>query len=134
MGSHTPRPQAPADCLVSFQVNESVIHNVVQRLDLDGRTFTLPDLSRHIAHMLSRPEPVEDNPEHNDVRITFAKKDAVQVRCAEGRMDVEISIAKLATESRQWKEFQVRAFYRPEIDGARPNWSATASCNYRARG
>ena len=83
LGSHTPRPQAPADCLVSFQLHESVIHNVVQRLDLDGRTFTLPELSRHIAHMLSRPEPVEDNPEHNNVLITFVKKDAVRVRCTE---------------------------------------------------
>ena len=44
VGSHTPRPQAPADSLASVQIHESVLRNVVERLNLDGRTFTLPQL------------------------------------------------------------------------------------------
>jgi hypothetical protein len=117
VGSHTPRPQAPADSLASFQVHQSVLNNVVERLSLDGRTFTLPQLSRHIAHMLSRPQPAADNPDRDDVSITFAPKDAVQVRCADGRVEVTVSIAKLAKDARSWKNFQVRAFYRPEVSG-----------------
>ncbi len=116
LGSHTPRPQAPADSLASVQVHESVINNVVQRLDLDGRTFTLPELSRHIAGCLSRPAPA-DNPDHEDVSITFAAQNAVRMRCADGRVEVNVAIAKLAKEERNWKDFQIRAFYRPEVNG-----------------
>ena len=88
LGSHTPRPQAPADSLASFQVHESVLNNMIERLALDGRTFTLPQLSRHIARCFGRPGPADDNPDHEDVSITFAPKDAVRVRCAEGRVEV----------------------------------------------
>ena len=49
LGSHTPRPQAPADSLASVQIHESVLNNGIQRLQLNGRTFTLPELSQHIA-------------------------------------------------------------------------------------
>ncbi len=117
LGSHTPRPQAPGDSLASFQVHESVINNMIGRLALDGRTFTLPQLSRHIACSLGRPGPSDDNPDHEDVSITFAPKDAVRVHCAEGRMEVSLSIAKLAKGEHFWKHFQVRAFYRPEGNG-----------------
>ncbi len=117
LGSHTPRPQAPADSLASFQIDQSVLNNVIERLALDGRTFTLPELSRHVARCLSRPEPADDNPDHDDVSITFAPKDAVRVRCAEGRLELSVSVVKLAKGERRWKNFQVRAFYAPEISG-----------------
>jgi hypothetical protein len=93
-----------------------VLNNLVERLALNGRTFTLPELSRHLARCLSRPEPADDNPDHDDVSITFAAKDAVRVRCAEGRVEVSVSFVKLAKGERRWKNFQVRAFYVPEIN------------------
>ena len=64
----------------------------------------LPQPARH---------PTDDNPDHDDVSITFAPKDAVRVRCADGRVELSVSIAKLAKGERSWKNFQVRAFYRP---------------------
>ena len=117
LGSHTPRPQAPGDSLASFQIHESVLNNAIGQLDLDGRTFTLPQLSRHIADCLSRPTAIDDNPDHEDVSITFAPRDAVRVCCAEGRMEVTVSIARLAKGEHFWKHFQVRAFYRPQCNG-----------------
>jgi hypothetical protein len=117
LGSHTPRPQAPANALASFQVHESVLNNVIQRLELDGRTFELPELSKHIAQRLNQPEPKESNPDREDATITFAAHDAVRVRCTEGRIELTVSIAKLAKQPRAWKDFQVRAIYRPEIEG-----------------
>jgi hypothetical protein len=117
LGSHTPRPQAPADSLASVQIHESVLNNGIQRLQLNGRTFTLPELSQHIAKRLNRPAPWEINPEHADVKITFAEKDAVIVRCEDGQLVLTLSIAQLSKSSRKWKSFQIRAFYKPEING-----------------
>ena len=77
LGGHTPRPEAPADSLASVQVHESAINNAIGRLQLNGRTFTLPELSKHVAARLNRPAPWEINPDYADVKITFAEKDAV---------------------------------------------------------
>ena len=117
LGSHTPRPQAPADSLASVQIHESVLNNGIQRLQLNGRTFTLPELSQHVAARLNRPAPWEINPEHADVKITFAEKDAVIVRCQDGQFVVTLSIAQLSKSPRKWKNFQIQAFYRPKVDG-----------------
>jgi len=117
LGSHTPRPQAPSDSLASVQVHESAINNAVQRLELDGRTFTLPELSKRLAARLNRTKMWDISPEHEDVIITFADKDAVLVRCVDGQVALTVSIAQLSKSPRKWKDFQVRAFYRPQIDG-----------------
>ena len=117
LGSHTPRPQAPADCLASMQIHESVLNNSVQRLQLNGRTFSLSELSQHVANRLSRPTTWEVTPEHADVKITFAPKDAVVVRFQDGKIAVTLSIVQLSKGPRKWKNFQVQAFYRPEVQG-----------------
>jgi hypothetical protein len=117
LGSHTPRPQAPADSLASVQIHETAINNVMQRLELDGQTFTLPDLERHVAGRLHRPLPNESNPDREDVKITFADHDAVRVRCVDGRIEITLSVARLSKPPRKWKDFQVRAYYRPEVNG-----------------
>ena len=117
LGGHTPRPEAPADSLASVQVHESVLNNAIQRLQLNGRTFTLPELSKHVAARLNRSEPWETNPEHADVKITFAEKDAVIVRCQDDQIVLTLSIARLSKLPRKWKSFQIQAFYRPKIEG-----------------
>jgi hypothetical protein len=116
LGSHTPRPQAPADSLASVQVHESVLNNVIHRLELDGQTFSMPELGAHIAQRLHRP-PKPVDPDTEDVKITFAKQDPIRVRCLSGRIEITLAVEKLAKESHKWKDFQVRAYYRPEVRG-----------------
>ena len=118
LGGYTPRPQAPEDSLASVQIHESVLNNGIQRLLLNGRTFTLPELSQHIAARLNRPMPWDISPEHADVKISFAEKDAVVVRCQDKRLLLTLSIAQLCKSPRKpWKNFQILAFYRPEVQG-----------------
>jgi len=117
LGSHTPRPQAPSDSLTSVQIHESVLNNGIQRLQLEGRMFTLPELSKHLAELLNCPTPIETNPEHNDVKIIFAQKDPVVIRCKDNQVVLTLSIARLSKSPRKWSNFQIRAFYKPEANG-----------------
>ncbi len=117
LGGHTPRPRAPADSLASFQIHETAINNILQRLSLEGRSFTLPELSRYVAARLNRDEFFEIEPEHEDVTITFAKQDALGVRLRDGRAVLSLSIAQLRRSPRQWNDFQVHVFYRPRTSG-----------------
>lgn len=117
LGSHTPRPQAPSDSLASVQLHESVLNNGIQRLQLNGRKFTLGELSQHIADRLSRPNAWEINPEHADVAITFAEQDAVIVRCQNDQIVLTLSIADLSKGNKHWRNFKIRALYRPEVSG-----------------
>ncbi len=121
LGSHTPRPRAPGNSLASVQLHESAINNVLERLDLDGRTFTLPELSKHVAGRLNNEGWLQISPEHEQVSITFAAENAVSVRCEDGQVSVTLLFDRLQHERRVWRDFQVQAFYRPELEGLSAN-------------
>jgi hypothetical protein len=117
LGSHTPRPQAFEESLASLQIHESVINNGIQRLQLDGRTFAVPELSRYVAARLNCPAPFPTNPDNDDVKITFAERNSIVVRCQEGQVVLMLSIARLSKSPRRWSNFQIVAHYRPVVNG-----------------
>jgi hypothetical protein len=117
LGGHTPRPQAPSDSLASLQVHESAINNALERLALEGRTFTLPELSRHVASRLNLASPWEIDPAHDDVAVTFARQDAVRVRLHDGRAVLNLSFAELRKPPRHWNDLTVHVCYEPRTSG-----------------
>ena len=117
LGSCTPRPQAPIDCLASFQIHESMLNNALGRLQLEGKTFTLKQLAERFSQRFQRPNIFQINPEHDNVLITFADKDAVTVHCSEGQVVLTLAVAELSKEPRQWRNFQVEVHFKPEING-----------------
>ena len=109
----TPRPQALADSLASLQVHQSLLNNVVQRLELDGRTFTLPELQRHLAKALALDPKTFSEEYPHDMRIEFAARDAVQVRFVNGRVEITLTVAELRKHPSGWRDFKVRVYYKP---------------------
>ncbi len=125
IGSHTPRPQAPDDSLASVQLHESVLNNGLRRLQLEGRTFTLPQLAQHVGKSLNCT-PWQTSPDNEDVKITFARQDPVVVRCQGGQVVLTFAVQRLGKGPHRWNNFQVRAYYRPEVEGRSTNSSARA--------
>ena len=118
LGSHTPRPPSLSDSLASVQIHESVLNNGIGRLHFDGRTFTLTELSRHVAASLNCPAPWPISPENEDVRITFAKQNSVVIRCQDGQVLLSLVIARLCKGTwYRWNNFEVRASYQPVVHG-----------------
>jgi hypothetical protein len=117
LGGHTPRPAAPADSLASVQIHESMLNNMLERLELDGETFDLAGLNRRLSERMHRFTPRPVDPDQEDVKITFAAKDAVRVRLNDGHMELTLGIARLSKGTRKFKDFQVRVAFRPAVEG-----------------
>lgn len=116
LGAMTPRPRAPSDSLASFQVHESVLNNLFNQLDLNGREFSQADLFRWVAERLNLPaDKVPDNL-RDDVFLTFAPRDSFRVRANEGRVQIDLKLAELAAEGNTFRDFTVRVFYRPDAE------------------
>jgi hypothetical protein len=122
LGAHTPRPRAPSDSWLSLQVHQSALNNGLAQLDLEGQTFELPALFAQLADKLARPDLAnqEDLPE--DVRMTFADKDAVRVQCTDGRVEVTFALAELRHAGSVWRNFSVRTSYVPKAVGLSPRF------------
>ncbi len=117
LGSHTPRPWAPSDSLVSFQIHQSALNNLVAGLELDGNTFTLAELRGHLAERLNRPKLAEIETENDGASITFAEADAARVRFEDGRLTLWLSVARMKQARRAWSNFEVIVHYRAQLDG-----------------
>ena len=117
LAANSARPEAPADCLASAQIHESAINNLVDRLDLAGRTFTLPELHRQINEKLGHADAQlpDDLPE--GVEITFATSDPIRVHCNGGQLELVLQIAQIRQAKHHWHDFTVQAVYRPEVHG-----------------
>lgn len=117
LAAHTPRPQAPADSVLSVQVHQSTMNNVIEQLQLDGRTVELRELYRRLAGRLAKDDDlISDLPE--GVTILFDKEDAVSIRCDDERVTLTLRIAKLsAGRGNDWHNFEVRAHFIPQSSG-----------------
>ena len=115
LGAHTPRPQAPNDSLLSVQIHESAMNNIIEGLKLDGKQSDLRALYREIGVVFARPdfEAPDDVPE--GVTIRFAESEGIRVRFEQGRVIVTLRIAELSRGWRhKWTNFAVRAYYVPD--------------------
>ena len=108
LGAHTPRPMAPADSVASLQIHESAINNLVERLGLDGKTFTPSELLGRISELLHQPIAAPGG-EHDDITITFAPQNAVRVRFQGGQVAIVLAVAKVAKGADAWEKIEVRA-------------------------
>ena len=120
LAAFTPRPRAPGDSLLSLQVHESAPGNIIEQLDLDGRTFTLRELYRWVREKTGRtqrPMLADEEELPEDVAITFADHNAAQIRFEDGHVEVTLNVKQLTTPGRRMKNFTVKASYEPGGEG-----------------
>lgn len=115
LGANTPRPQAPGDSLLSVQIHESAMNNIIEQLKLDGKESDLHQLYRDIGAMFSRPDLEAPDDVPQGVTIRFAESEAIRVRFEQGRVIMTLRIAELSRGWRhKWSNFAVRAYYVPD--------------------
>lgn len=115
LAAYTPRPQAPADSLLSVQVHQSAINNTLASLGLAGNEFTLPELLTHLKstfNLLDLETP-QDLPE--GVVVRFANEDPIRVLIKDGEVKIALKLSKVAASNgHRWINFYVIATYRPQ--------------------
>ena len=117
LAGNTPRPQAPGDSLVSLQLHQSLLNNFCEQLHLSGRTYTVPELREYLDDLFDRSTVTVSDSPGEDVQLTFATENAVHVQCEDGRIKLTLAFAQLTAESQTWRNFAVRVYFRPEVEG-----------------
>lgn len=114
LAAHTPRPQAPAGSLLSVQLHQTTLNNLFDHLEFDGKRTEMRKLYEDLAKQFQMPNPKipEDIPE--GVEVEFADHDSVRIDCIDGRVRVTIRLAELSQGRRVWKDFAIRAYYKPD--------------------
>ena len=117
LAAHTPRPSAPADSVVSVQLHETALNNAFAGLDLEGKRLTLPELHKFLAEKFGYADAPLPDDFPTRARIEFARHDAVHVSFADDRLALVLNIRELGQGRDKIQNFQVHAYYRPQLDG-----------------
>jgi hypothetical protein len=117
LAAHTPRPRAPEDSLVSFQVHESVANNAVGQFGFSGKQLQLPELCRLVCERLGiDPQVPDDLPE--GVVITFAREEPLRLECRDGLVHVRVALEAFECGRRSWYDVIAKVAYRPIVRGS----------------
>lgn len=115
LAANTPRPRAYADNLASLQVHQSAVNNVIDRLGLQGRRFTLPELYAYVVERLRLPGRADVSQLPPDLELTFATTDPLTIRCENDRLELRMALDELRVGDRAWRNFVVRAPFRADV-------------------
>ncbi len=117
MASHTARPRAPSDSLLSMQVHQSAVNNMIAQLGLSDRTWNLVELGEKVARLLGKQDwqAPEDLPK--DVLIRFAPSRPISVEMVENQLVLTLRISELSQGTNKIERFIVRSNYVPVADG-----------------
>ena len=117
MASHTARPRAPSDSLLSMQVHQSAVNNMIAQLGLSDRTWNLVELGEKVASLLGNKDwkAPEDLPK--DVQIRFAPSRPISVEMIENQLVLTLRISELSQGKNKIERFIVRSNYVPVADG-----------------
>jgi hypothetical protein len=116
LAAYTPRPLAPGNSLMSLQIHESALNNVVDQLGWSGRRVPLKDIYDELSTLFAAPriEPPSDLPD--DVIVRFADRNPVRITFQDGRVTLTMGLAELSQGRNRWRNFVVRVHYQPAMD------------------
>jgi hypothetical protein len=115
LAAYTPRPRAYSDNVGSVQVHQSAVNNVLEKSQLHGRRFTLPELYRFVVEKYYLPDDVDTAELPGDIELTFAKTDPLTVRCEAGSIELRLALEELSRAGKSWRDFVVRVKFKTEV-------------------
>ena len=121
MGACTARPVPLENNLLSMQIHETAINNLLQRIELSGQPFSIPELKAHLQDVFSLPESEPTDIEARaDAAFVFESFDPLRVDFEEGGLAFTINLKSLrmGKKGKTWQKLSIRAVYYPEIEGA----------------
>lgn len=115
LAAYTPRPRAYSDNVGSVQVHQSAVNNVLEKSQLHGRRFTLPELYRFVVEKYYLPDDADLSEIPDDIELTFAKVDPLTVRCEAGSIELRLALEELSRAGKSWRDFTVRVKFKTEV-------------------
>ncbi|MDX1964276.1 MAG: hypothetical protein SFX18_14070 [Pirellulales bacterium] len=112
LAAHTARPLLMSDSLASAQLHETLLNNILDQMEVAGRSFTVAELLTHLREKTGAMRATLPADLPDDVRVTFIDEDPLSIRCQEGRIELTLAIAELKQAQRVWRDFEVTVAYR----------------------
>ena len=115
------RPEILGDSLVSIQVHESAMNNLLHKLALDGTSGKLRDVMSTVAEQLGFTDYEVPAEVSETVAVKLITRDAIRIRFYNGRVQLLLQFKELRNNRIVWKNFAVLVEFFPQLDSINGN-------------
>lgn len=120
MAAHTARPRALAGSLMSIQLHESVLNNLLDRIEISGRTFTAQELTEHLMKVFRSQQATGSKEMNHEASFEFAPYDPMRIEFKDGQVEMSLNLKKFRVgKGKTWKQLNVRVIFNPQIEGSK---------------
>lgn len=118
MAANSIRPDPLPGSLMSLQVHESAINNMVKRIEIAGKDFNPLELQQHLQRVLGVNLFASAHQIDQKVEFQFAPFDPVRVDFESNQIVLSINLKSLRINNgKRWKNLQVKTRYNPIARG-----------------
>ena len=112
------RPMGLHKSLMSMQIHESLINNMLARIDLAGQTFTGQEFSSHLGEIFGFQAQPDERFSDAEYQLQFSAYDPVAIHFDDKTIVIELNIRGFkVNRGKTWRNLTVRATYHPEVVG-----------------
>lgn len=118
MGGNTARPRGLQNSLLSMQIHETALNNLLNRIELNGNEYTAQELTAHLANVFGWQST--DSAQSRDATFEFAPFDPIRVTFAHGSAAVQLNLKRLRIgNGKTWKNLTATCNFIPQAEGGK---------------
>jgi hypothetical protein len=120
LAAFTPRPRAPLASLMSVQMHQSAINNLLETVLPSGEPKSIGEVAAQVKQLFGIQDSLiksDDDDFAADALIQFASTRPITVEIEDDILWVTMRVMRLKHEGIDLRRFIVRAGFRPQVDG-----------------
>ena len=120
MAANSPRPLDAESDFMGVQVHQSLLNNVIERIDISAGSFTPDTLLAHLADVTGFNPGGAATEDKHEASFVFAKYDPIRIDLQEGKVRIELNLKslKVGKKGKTWRNITIASTYTPEVVGA----------------
>jgi len=120
MAANSPRPLDAESDFMGVQLHQSLLNNMIERIDISAGSFTPDTLMAHLADVVGFNPTVTSTDDKHDASFVFAKHDPMRIDLQEGKVRIELNLKslKVGKKGKTWRNITIASTYSPEVVGS----------------
>lgn len=117
MAANTARPRAEQDCLMSLQIHESAINNIISRFEFAGKKFNNDEMAEYLNRVFQTSFIVDDGKKRSKAEFEFAPFDPIRIDFEDRQIAISVNLKSFRIgNGKRWQNLNLKVIYDPQIE------------------
>jgi len=135
MAANSPRPVDGENDYMGVQLHQSLLNNMIERIDISAGSYTPDTLMAHLADVIGFNPNAAPTDDKHDASFVFAKYDPIRIDLQEGKVRIELNLKslKVGKKGKTWRNITIASTYTPQAIGSQIHLAQHAPIEVKGR-